>query len=98
MKLAIGRFDINAHLRARRKWREGPRWFKGDAERHFVWGRISVHVEDGEAEVVPTCAACDSDEIGEQSRGDESWTICTACRSVEQGYVYVSRREAERRG
>ena len=40
-------------------------------------------------EDVPTCADCGSYDIREQFMGDEGWTICDDCGSVEGGYNYV---------
>lgn len=89
----IGKWDIDVSLRARWGWGHF-KIHRQDAGRHLVWGRLSLVVADGTAEVIPTCAECGSDEIGEVSAGDEGLTVCRACRSVEQGYRYVSRREA----
>ena len=38
---------------------------------------------------IQACKECDSTEVGEQSAGDESWTICRSCQSVEQGTYAV---------
>jgi hypothetical protein len=93
MKTSIGKWDIRV-TPARQPWNH-LRLHRKEAGRHFVWGRLSVVVEDGTAEVVPTCACCGSLEIGERFAGDEGWTVCSDCGAVEQGYRYVSRREAE---
>lgn len=90
--LHVGRWDINISNRAKRSWTDFKR-FKTDAGFHWVWGRLSLLVEDGTAEVVACCAACGSDEVSEKSMGDEGWTVCDACCGVEQGYVYKSKRE-----
>lgn len=94
MTLSLGKWDIQVSTRARQPWRHF-RIHRGEASRHLVWGRVSVVVEDGAAEVVPTCAGCGSVEIGEVSAGDEGWTVCSACGAIEGGYRYVSRRDAE---
>ena len=39
--------------------------------------------------LIQACKECDSTEIGEQSAGDEGWTICQSCQSVEQGTYTV---------
>lgn len=54
-------------------------------------------LSDGEEEI-GLCACCGSPEIGEVSMGDEGWTVCQECQAVEQGYVYISVKEAEERG
>ena len=92
-RFSIGRWDIEFSNRARCEWTHF-RVHKGEASRHIVWGRLSLVVEDGTAPVVATCAQCGSLEIGEEHAGDEGWTVCRDCRSVEQGYKYISRREA----
>lgn len=89
MNFTLGKYDIDLNFRACRKWTD-PRWFKHrNGDRQFVWGRLSVHVEDWAAEKYALCAECGSDEIGEI--GD--CTVCAACQSIEQGYRYVNKRE-----
>jgi hypothetical protein len=61
--------------------------------RHYVWGRLSLIIEDAVIEVYPICAQCDSPDIGEVHAGDEGWTVCQDCQSVEQGYRYISKRQ-----
>lgn len=61
----------------------------------FYWRHLSLEIEDWSAEVHPLCAPCGSVEVGEVSSGDESWTVCGSCRSVEQGYRYVNLKEFE---
>lgn len=102
MILRIGKFDVTVRASARRRWNEivyrSP--WRGQPERtwHLVWWKLSIYVEDATEASYAFCAECDSDEIGEVSAGDEGWTVCRACRSVEQGYVYRSKRELEARG
>lgn len=36
--------------------------------------------------IIEVCAVCHSPEVGEQSCGDEGWTVCQDCQSIEQGY------------
>ena len=36
---------------------------------------------------IEVCSQCESHEVGEKFAGDEGWTICDECHSVEQGYV-----------
>ena len=40
-------------------------------------------------EDVRVCAECGSDNIGEHFAGDEGWTICEDCRTVEGDDDYV---------
>lgn len=49
-------------------------------------------------EVVPICAECLSEKIGEVSSGDEGWTVCSDCGSVEQGYKYIHESEVDEVG
>jgi len=37
-------------------------------------------------EIIKVCAACDEPDAHEIGTGDESWTVCDACRGIEQGY------------
>ena len=41
------------------------------------------------------CKECGSADIGEHRAGDEGYIICGSCRSVEQGYKYVTAAEYE---
>jgi len=98
INFSLFQWDISIDLAALRDWNEF-KVFKDRSEGYFhlVWGRISILIENGELECIPTCAECGSEEIGEISSGDEGWTVCLSCRSVEQGYTYISRRAFDRR-
>lgn len=72
-------------------------FLKWDIEVWRKGWRLTLYIEDGTAETVPTCRECGSLEIGEVSRGDEGWTACRDCCAIEQGYTYISKREAERK-
>ena len=48
---------------------------------------------ENENEVISLCKECQSPDIGEQHAGDEGWTVCDSCGSVEQGYVYIHESE-----
>jgi hypothetical protein len=65
-----------------------------ESGRHIVWGKLSITVEDGTLECIPTCAQCGSFEAKEVAAGDEGWTVCPDCRSVEGGYKYITTRQA----
>lgn len=41
------------------------------------------------------CAVCHSPEAKEVFVGDEGWTICPDCNSIEQGYVYLNEGDEE---
>lgn len=66
--------------------------------KHLVWGRLSISFGQPHLEEIGLCAVCGSTEIGEQQAGDEGWTVCDDCGSVEQGYEYITVEEAEKRG
>jgi hypothetical protein len=95
IRFTIWKYDFTIDLRARREWNDF-KVFKSEGTRHIVWGKLSFLVEDWTLEIHPVCAQCDSWEIDEHSVGDESFTICGSCRSIEQGYRYVNLREYER--
>lgn len=97
---SIGKYDVTICNTSRRSWKEGLLKFRyrDEATVHYILGCLSILIEDATAEVYRICAECGSDEIGEQSYGDEGWTVCQACRSVEQGYEYISKRQMEERG
>ena len=97
MNFTFGRFDVSLNLRSRRRW--NTVYYRRDStELRLVWGRVSLHIEDWQAEVHPTCKQCGSADIAERSYGDEGWTVCDSCQSVEGGYVYVNKREYENCG
>lgn len=92
--LSIGRWDLQISNRARHPFTHF-RIHRREHYRHLIWGKLSLIIEDGTLEVHPVCAQCDSPDIREHSYGDEGWTVCNSCRSVEQGYRYISKREYE---
>lgn len=49
-------------------------------------------------ELLAFCSQCESMEISEKGRGDEGITYCEDCNSVEQGYIYMTESEAEKKG
>lgn len=63
---------------------------------HIVFGRLSLVIEKWDIERYAVCAECESTEIGEVSSGDEGWTVCQDCRTVEGDYKYLNKREFER--
>lgn len=98
MRFTIFQYHVEFHTRARRSWTEGLQRYRlayGNGT-HWVWGRLSLSIEDVYAEVYPVCAECSSPDAREVSYGDEGWTVCPSCQSIEQGYRYVSALEYER--
>ena len=98
MRFNILNYHVSLDTRARRAWSEGLLRFRGSYGNgvHYVFGRLSLSIEDITLEVYPVCAECDSPNAREVSYGDEGWTICPDCQSVEQGYRYVNLQEWER--
>lgn len=94
MRTTIGNFDLEVSLRALKPWRHF-KIHRTDTARHLVWGKLSIHIEDWTMEVHKVCAECGSRDVGERGYGDEYLTVCSSCRSVEQGYKYVNLREYE---
>lgn len=37
-------------------------------------------------EVIDVCAQCEGENVGEKSTGDEGFTVCEDCNSIEGGY------------
>lgn len=94
IRLTFFNWDIAAGLTARWNWTH----FKihhTEFSWHMVWGKLSILIENWTIECHTVCAECDSADIGEVSHGDEGWTVCRSCRSIEQGYRYVNLREYE---
>jgi len=96
VNVSIGKWDVQLTNTARWGWTHFNKR-KTETGWHLVWGKLSLLVEDGTLEVFPVCAECGSSSIGEQGYGDEGWTVCEDCRSIEQGYEYISYREASKR-
>lgn len=69
-----------------------------DTHKHLVWGRLSIIFGQPHLEIVSCCAVCESPNCREIAAGDEGWTHCPDCNSVEQGYEYMTLEEAEKRG
>jgi len=63
---------------------------------HFVWWKLSIIIENWALEQHAVCSQCNSSNIGEKSVGDEGWTVCSDCGSIEQGYKFVNLIEYER--
>lgn len=92
----IGRWDIEFSTRSRRSIREGLLRFPNDAGAHWIFGCISVLIEDWTAEVFHVCAECDGGELtGVPCGYDDCLTACTSCRTVEGATRYVNKREYE---
>lgn len=88
-------YRIKVSFSSKRPWNY-IKLHKAEGYYHFIWFKLSVLIEDTVSELYPICAQCDSPEIGEKGVGDESWTICDSCLSVEQGYKYVNLIDYER--
>lgn len=55
--------------------------------------KIKDALADRIAELVfEVCAVCHSPECREEFAGDEGWTVCPECRSIEQGYCEAIER------
>jgi len=79
------------HLKLHRS-RIGDAWF-----RHLVWGRISIQVDTPDLDYVSVCAECNCCETPDCiSIGDESWSVCAACGTIEGRTREVTIREYER--
>lgn len=94
MKFTIGTYDIEIHSRARRKWSEFHSFrAKESSYKHWVWGRLSLSIEDWSLEDYAICAVCESTELTTLGRGDEGWDFCPDCRSIEGGVKYLNKRD-----
>jgi hypothetical protein len=95
LDFTLGKHHIRITFSAKRDWSEGIKKFRHESGLHYVFGRISIYTVDLTAEVYPVCAECGSADVGEVSSGDEGWTVCQSCCSIEQGYRYVTYEEFE---
>lgn len=94
MKLNYKDYEFSAHRSSRQPWIHF-RIHKHSMHWHIVWGKLSIVIGAPDLELVDVCAVCDSSEIGEVSAGDEGWTVCQDCGSIEQGYKQVTIKEFE---
>ncbi len=60
--------------------------------------KMQADVVGDEVEDIATCGECGSLDIGEVQAGDEGWTVCQGCQTIEGGYKYITEAEAQRRG
>lgn len=94
MNINIFKYVVRIKFYARKSWTH-LKLHKTEHTRHFVWGKLSVYIEDSTYPAYPVCEMCNSSEIGEQGIGDEGLTVCNECGSIEQGYKYLSLKEIE---
>jgi hypothetical protein len=94
MRITILNWDVSIGFRARCAW-DSFKLYHGESTHHLVWGKFSIYIENWTLEVHRVCAECDSTDVGEIHHGDEGWTVCQSCQSVESGYRYVNLREYE---
>jgi hypothetical protein len=66
-----------------------PLWY------HFVWWKISLIFGQPHLELVTVCGECWSGEIGEVSAGDEGWTVCRNCQTIEGPTEEITMEEYE---
>lgn len=93
--LSIGRWDISFSNTSRRKRSEGFLRLHTTDERHYIWGNWSLYIEDATVENIIVCGECDSegdDGMTSGSMGDESFSWCESCGTVEGSTYYVSKR------
>lgn len=94
MRFTILNWDVSIRLSALCAWTHF-KIHRRESYSHLVWGKLSITIENWTIECHALCAECDSPDVGEVSIGDEGFTVCQSCRSVEQGYRYVNLREFE---
>lgn len=90
-------YSVEVNLHARWSWSHF-KIHKYPLYWHIVWGRVSAIVGQPHLEEMGICSECSSTDIGEVSAGDEGWTVCQDCGTIEGGYEYITVEEAEKRG
>lgn len=95
LRMTIGKYDITFKTHAKCELNHF-KIHRRDGGKHIVWWKFSLLIEDWKAEIYPICAECGSQGIGEIGCGNEGWSFCESCRSVECGYVYVNKREYDK--
>lgn len=96
----IGPYYIEASNRSRHKWSHfkihGQRGHSA-FHRHLVWGPISIVVSQPQFETVTVCSECDGrTEMEHVSSGDECWSVCPNCRTIEGNTHEISLWDFER--
>lgn len=94
ISFTLFKWDFRFGFTSRHKWSHF-KLHKNEIGYHLVFGRFSAIIDNWTLEVHRICAECGSSDIREYYAGDEGWTICASCRSVEQGYEYVNLRKYE---
>lgn len=66
--------------------------------RHLVWGKLSLVISQPQYETITMCSECDGAEpMGGVSCGDESWSVCPNCNTVEGKTHEISLWDFEQR-
>lgn len=94
MRFTLGRYDIRLHAHAKWPWTHLKKHVHEDGF-HWVWGKLSLVVEDHTIECHPVCGLCDSPDLSNIHYEDEGWLICNDCRTVEGAIRYVNKRQLE---
>lgn len=86
---------LEVNLRARRKWSD-PVLIRQPYYSRFVIGKLSLLWGQPHLEPVTVCCDCGEATTG-LSAGDESWTYCEGCQSIEPRTEEITTEEYERR-
>lgn len=63
---------------------------------HVVWGKLSLIYGQPHLEPIQICLECNSGgEIRGVWAGDEGWSICTECETIEPRTEYITLEEYE---
>lgn len=68
---------------------------RNEYSRHLVWGKLSIEVINWAIECHAVCGECGSISLKGIGAGDESWTVCESCQTVEGSVDYVNYVDAE---
>lgn len=87
--------EIEVRLRARWPWTH-MKMHRRPYYRHFVWGKLSVIFGQPHLEPITVCAEC-GEATETKSAGDEFWTWCEGCQTVEGRTEEITMEEYEQR-
>jgi len=90
----LGNYIFDIGLTSRHNW-DHFKIHQTEYSRHLVWGKLSIQVIDNSIECHPVCGECGSSSLHNSSVGDETFSICESCRTIEGKVDYVNYSTAE---
>lgn len=92
MILHFGKWELRASFSSLHKWNH-LKLHRYESYSHFVWGKLSVILDDLDYPIHEVCGECDSNEDSINRLGEDYLTHCSACGTIEGTTKYLSERE-----